>query len=72
MHKKNKKIKTNWIKFCEIVNFCSTNLIKPKKKSRNTRKCHNIFTILLFPVVVNFGLIYYYLFYRNAISIIFS
>ena len=29
---------------CEIVNFCSPNLIKPKKKSRNTTKCHNTFT----------------------------
>ena len=55
----------------ETVNFCSPNLTKPKKKFRNTTKCHNIFTPL-FSVVVNFNLIYYYLFYRNAISIIFS
>ena len=54
------------------VNICSPNLTKPKKKSRNTTKCHNIFTIPLFSVMVSFGLIYYYLFYRNAISIILS
>ena len=56
----------------EIVNFCSPNLTKPKKNSRNTTKCYNIFTILLFSTVVSFGLIYYYLFYRNSIFIIFS
>ena len=55
---------------CETVNFCSSNMTKPKKKSRNTTKCHNIFTIPLFSAVVSSGLIYYYLFYRNAISII--
>ena len=44
------------------VNFCSPNLTKPKKKSRNITKCHNIFTILLFSVVVNFGLIYIYIY----------
>ena len=57
---------------CEIVHFCAPNLTKLKEKSRKTAKCHNIFTIPLFSVVVNFGLIYYYLFYRNVISIIFS
>ena len=40
--------------------------------SRNTTKCHNIFTIPSFSAVVSFDLIYYYLFYRNVISIIFS
>ena len=56
----------------EILNFCSPNLTKPKKKSRNTMKCHNIFTIPLFLAMVSFGLIYYYLFHRNTISIILS
>ena len=56
----------------ETVNLCSQNLTKPKKKFSNTTKCHNIFTIPLFSIVVSFGLIYYYLFYINAISIIFS
>ena len=55
----------------EILNFCSPNLTKPKKKSRNTIKCYNIFAIPLILVVVSFDLIYYYLFYRNAIFIIF-
>ena len=57
----------------ETMNFYLPNLTKQKKKkkSRNTTKCHNIFTIPLFSAVVSFGLIYYYLFYRNAISIIF-
>ena len=53
----------------EAVNFCSLNLTKPKKKSKNTTKCYNIFTISLFSAVVSFGLIYYYLFYKNAILI---
>ena len=57
---------------CETVNFWAPNLAKLKEKSRKTTKCHNIFTIPLFSVVVNFDLIYYYLFDRNAISIIFS
>ena len=54
----------------KTVNFCSPNLTKPKKKSKNTTNCHNIFTIPLFPAIVSLSLIYYYLFYRNAISII--
>ena len=33
---------------CEIVNFGSPNLIILKKKSKNTTKYHNIFTISLF------------------------
>ena len=33
---------------CETVNFCSPNLIILKKKSKNTTKYHNIFTISLF------------------------
>ena len=53
------------------MNFCSPKLTKLKNKPRNITKCHNIFTIPLFSAVVNLGLIYY-LFYRNAISIIFS
>ena len=57
---------------CEIVNFDLLNLTKPKKKFRNTMKCHNIFIISLFAVVENIGLIFYYLFYRNATSTIFS
>ena len=26
----------------ETVNFCSLNLTKPKKKSKNTANCHNL------------------------------
>ena len=44
----------------EIVNFCSPKVANPKKKSRNTTKCHNNFTILLFLVMVAIGLIFYY------------
>ena len=33
---------------CETVNFCSPNLILLKKKSKNTTKYHNIFTISSF------------------------
>ena len=55
----------------ETVNFCSSNLTKPKKKFRNVTKCHNIFIMPLFLAMVSFGLIYYYLFYINVISIIF-
>ena len=54
------------------MNFCSPNLTKPKKKSRNVTKYHNIFTISLFLAVESFGMIYDYLFYKNAMSIIFS
>ena len=77
MHSKKKKKKQqtkNQQKkiVCETVNFCAPNLTKPKKKSRNTTKCHNIFTILLFLAMVSFGLIYYYLFYKNVISTILS
>ena len=36
----------------ETVNFCLPNLIKPKKKSRNITKCHNIFTI---PFTFSYG-----------------
>ena len=53
----------------ETVNFCSLNLTKPKKKSKNTTKCYNIFTISLFSAEVSFSLIFYYLFYRNTIFI---
>ena len=34
------------------VNICSPNLTKPKKKSRNITKCHNIFTI---PFTFSYG-----------------
>ena len=62
--KKKKKKKSQEHNKCHDikVNFCSPNLTKPKKKSRNITKCHNIFTILLFSVVVNFGLIYIYIY----------
>ena len=63
-----KKKKTNRRKFCKTVNFCSSNLTKSKKKFRKITKCHNIFTITLFSAVVSFGMIYYYLFYRNAVE----
>ena len=48
---------------CEIINFGSSNLIKLKKKSRNTIKGHNIFLVSLFSIVGNPGLIFYVLFY---------
>ena len=54
---------------CEIVNFDLSNLIILKKKSKNTIKYHNIFTISLF-----LGSKYIYfliLFERNAIFITF-
>ena len=52
----------------ETVNFGSQILTKPKKKSRNTTKYHNISQYLLFPVVVGFGLIFYYfIFYIHNI-----
>jgi len=38
----------------ETVNFCSPNLTKSKKKSKNTTNCHNVFIILLFSTVVSF------------------
>ena len=47
----------------ETVNFCTPNLTKPKKKSRNKVKCHNIFPVPLFSIVVNPDLIFYNLFY---------
>ena len=63
---------TNWLKKKKSqehnkchdikVNFCSPNLTKPKKNSRNITKCYNIFTILLFSTVANFGLIYIYIY----------
>ena len=40
------KININFV--CEIVNFGSLNLIILKKKSKNTKKYHNIFTISSF------------------------
>ena len=56
----------------ETINYGSPHFTKPKKKTRNITKCYNIFKIPLFSIVVNFGLIYYYLFYRNVIFVIFS
>ena len=44
----------------ETVNLCSRNLTKPKKKFSNTTKCHNIFTISLFSIVVGHDMIFYY------------
>ena len=47
----------------EKVNFGLPNLTKPKKKkkSRNTTKYHNTFTIPLFSTMVDLNLIFYYL-----------
>ena len=44
----------------EIVKFGSPKLTKPKKKFKNTTKCHNNFTIPLFLIVVAIDLIFYY------------
>ena len=57
---------------CKTVNFGLPNLTKPKMKSKNVIKCHNIFTIPLFSAVVSFSQIFFYLFYKNTIYIIFS
>ena len=54
---------------CEIINFGSPNLTKPKKKSRNIIKCHNIFLVPLFSIVGNPGLIFYILFYFDPYGI---
>ena len=55
MHLKKKKKKNQQKKILsETVNFCSPNLTKQRKKSRNTTKCHNIFTEPLFSVVISF------------------
>ena len=53
LKKKQPKNQLNKI-MCERVNFSSPNLTKPKRKPSNTTKCHNIFTIPLFSVLVNF------------------
>ena len=67
---KNNKQKTNKRKLCmRQWIFAHQIWLNHKKKSRNTTKCHNIFTISLYSAMVSFGLIYYYLFYRNAILI---
>ena len=58
---KNKKRKTSIKKtVCEIMNFDSPKLTKIKKKSRNTTKCHNIFTIPSFSAMVSPNMIFYY------------
>ena len=44
--KKNTKSQLKEI-VCEIINFDSTKLTKPKKKSRNTTYWYNIFVIPL-------------------------
>ena len=46
----------------ETMNFGSSNLTKPKKKSNYTIKCH-IFTIPLFSIVVDLVYIFIVLFY---------
>ena len=68
MHLKKQQTKNQQKKIMgETMNFGLPNLIKPKKKFRNTTKCHNTFFLAL----VSVNLIFYYLFYRNAISIYF-
>ena len=42
------------------MNFDLLNLTSPKKKSRNTTKGHDIFTIPLFLAMVGPSLIWYY------------
>ena len=44
----------------ETVNFGSPKLTKPKKKFKNTIKCHNSFPIPLFLVIIAINLISYY------------
>ena len=44
----------------KTVNFGSPNLTKPKKKCRNTKKCHDIFTKPLFLTMVGPDMIFYY------------
>ena len=44
----------------ETVNFGLPKLTKPKKKFKNTIKCHNSFTIPLFLVIIAISLISYY------------
>ena len=54
----------------EIMNFNSPNLIILKKKSKNTTKYHNIFTISSF-LGSEYIYIFYILFERNATFITF-
>ena len=45
------------------MNFGLTNWLnqkKKKKKSRNTIKCHDIYTIPLFLAMMGLGLVFYY------------
>ena len=66
---KNKKTKRQHKKIeCETVNFGSPNLTILKKKSKNTTKYYNIFTI---PSFLRSKEIFFILFERNATSIIF-
>ena len=45
----------------KTMNFDLLNLTSPKKKSRNTTKSHDIFTIPLFLAMVGPSLIYIYI-----------
>ena len=47
------------------MNFDLLNLTSPKKKSRNTTKSHDIFTIPLFLAMVGPSLIYIYIYIYN-------
>ena len=60
--KKKKRKRESWKIRYKIENFGAPKLTKPKKKSKNTTKCHNNFTMHLFFVVVAIYLIFYFIF----------
>ena len=59
--KRKRKRESRKIRY-KIENFGAPKLTKPKKKSKNTTKCHNNFTMHLFFVVVAIYLIFYFIF----------